>query len=55
MQEKENSDLFKFIQIFCPRLYEKYVRVGDGSDGIRFVSVASESLSDKGSVTKYIN
>lgn len=26
-QEKEKSDLYIFIKIFCPTLYQKYVRI----------------------------
>ena len=29
--EKEKSDLFKFMRVFCPSLYNKYVRVSQAS------------------------
>ena len=29
--EKEKSDLFKFMRVFCPFLYNKYVRVSQTS------------------------
>lgn len=32
-QEKQKSDLFTFMQIFCPKLYNKYVHIAKNYSG----------------------
>jgi hypothetical protein len=31
-QEKQKSDMYTFIRIFCPTLYDKYVRIKRDND-----------------------
>ena len=30
-KELESVDLFAFMLLFCPTLYEKYVKIGEGA------------------------